>query len=36
MKSPVAKLADYDPIDGQVQWAGVDDTYFGMVRVPPR
>ena len=36
LKSPVAKPANYDPIDGQVQWAGVDDTYFGMVAVPPR
>src|SRR5437763_2490243 len=34
MKSPVMKPADHEPIDGQVQWAGVDDTYFGMVAVP--
>lgn len=33
LKTPVAKPADHDPIDGQVQWAGVDDTYFGMVAV---
>src|SRR5438552_11872973 len=36
MKSPVMKPADHEPIDGQVQWAGVDDTYFGMVAVPAR
>jgi len=35
-KSPVPKPADRDPIDGQVQWAGVDDTYFGMVAVPSK
>lgn len=33
MKTPVAKPADRDPIDGPVQWAGVDDTYFGMVAI---
>ncbi len=36
LKTPVAKPADRDPIDGQVQWAGVDDTYFGMVAVPSK
>ncbi len=35
-KTPVAKPADHESIDGQVQWAGVDDTYFGMVAVPSR
>ncbi len=34
LKTPVTKSPDRDPIDGQVQWAGVDDTYFGMVAVP--
>jgi YidC/Oxa1 family membrane protein insertase len=33
MKTPIIKPTDRDPIDGQVQWAGVDDTYFGMVAV---
>jgi len=33
MKSPVPKPVDQEVIDGQVQWAGVDDTYFGMVAV---
>lgn len=36
VKSPVSKPADRDPIDGQVQWAGIDDTYFSMVAVPSR
>jgi YidC/Oxa1 family membrane protein insertase len=36
LKSPVAKPADRDPIDGPVQWAGVDDTYFGMIAVPAK
>src|SRR5438477_1175460 len=36
LKSPVTKPADRDAIDGQVQWAGVDDTYFSMVAVPAR
>jgi YidC/Oxa1 family membrane protein insertase len=35
-KTPVAKPPDHESIDGQVQWAGVDDTYFGMVAVPSR
>ena len=33
MKTPIAKPADRDPIDGAVQWAGLDDTYFGMVAI---
>ncbi len=33
LKSPVAKPADQEIIDGQFYWAGVDDTYFGMVAV---
>ncbi|MFN2577186.1 MAG: membrane protein insertase YidC [Pyrinomonadaceae bacterium] len=36
LKSPVLKPADRDTIDGQVQWAGEDDTYFSMVAVPSR
>jgi YidC/Oxa1 family membrane protein insertase len=36
MKSPVMKPADRDAIDGPVQWAGVDDTYFSMVAVPAK
>ena len=34
LKTPVTKPADRESIDGQVQWAGVDDTYFAMVVVP--
>lgn len=36
LKSPTMKPADHDVIDGPVQWAGVDDTYFAMVAVPAR
>lgn len=36
LKTPVTKPADRDAIDGAVQWAGVDDTYFSMVAVPAR
>jgi len=36
LKSPDLKPVDRDAIDGQVQWAGVDDTYFGMAAVPAR
>jgi len=36
VKSPVTKPVDHDAIDGQLQWAGVDDTYFSMVAVPAR
>jgi YidC/Oxa1 family membrane protein insertase len=36
VKSPTLKPADRDAIDGPVQWAGVDDTYFAMVAAPPR
>jgi YidC/Oxa1 family membrane protein insertase len=36
LKSPVPKPANRESIDGQVQWAGVDDTYFSMVAVPSR
>jgi YidC/Oxa1 family membrane protein insertase len=36
LKSVVTKPADREAIDGQVQWAGVDDTYFGMIAIPAR
>jgi len=36
LKSPTLKPVDRDTIDGPVQWAGVDDTYFAMVAVPSR
>jgi YidC/Oxa1 family membrane protein insertase len=36
LKSPSMKPVDQDAIDGQVHWAGVDDTYFAMVAVPAR
>lgn len=36
LKAPVTKPVDRDAIDGAVQWAGVDDTYFSMVAVPAR
>ena len=36
LKSPTMKPPDRDTIDGQVHWAGVDDTYFAMVAVPAR
>ena len=36
LKSPTTKPVDRDAIDGPVQWAGVDDTYFAMVAVPAR
>ncbi len=36
IKSVVTKPADRETFDGQVQWAGVDDTYFGMIAVPAK
>jgi len=36
LKEPVAKPADRETVEGQVQWAGVDDTYFSMVAVPAK
>jgi YidC/Oxa1 family membrane protein insertase len=36
IKSVVNKPPDRETIDGGVQWAGVDDTYFGMIAVPAR
>jgi len=36
IKPVVTKLPDRETFDGQVQWAGVDDTYFGMIAVPAK
>ncbi len=36
LKAPVTKPADHDAVDGSVQWAGVGDTYFGMIAVPSK
>lgn len=36
LKPVVNKPADHELIDGPVQWAGVDDTYFGMIAVPAK
>jgi YidC/Oxa1 family membrane protein insertase len=36
IKSVVNKPPDRETIDGNVQWAGVDDTYFGMIAVPAK
>jgi YidC/Oxa1 family membrane protein insertase len=36
IKSVVNKPPDRETIDGNVQWAGVDDTYFGMIAVPTK
>src|SRR6266581_6143991 len=36
LKTPVMKPADREVIDGSVQWAGVGDTYFGMIAVPSK
>ncbi len=36
IKSVVNKPADRESLDGTVQWAGVDDTYFGMIAVPSK
>jgi YidC/Oxa1 family membrane protein insertase len=36
IKPVVTKPADRETFDGQVQWAGVDDTYFGMIAVPAK
>jgi YidC/Oxa1 family membrane protein insertase len=35
-KAPAMKPPDHEPIDGGVQWAGVGDTYFAMIAVPPK
>lgn len=36
LKSITTKPPNRNPIDGPVQWAGVGDTYFGMIAVPSR
>ncbi len=36
MKAPTMKPVDREAISGPVAWAGVDDTYFGMIAVPAR
>ena len=36
LKSAVPKPADRETVDGQIQWAGVGDTYFGMIAVPAK
>ena len=36
IKTVVPKPPDHEPIDGTVQWAGIDDTYFGMIAVPTK
>lgn len=36
VKAPVTKPHDHEPVDGQVQWAGVGDTYFGMIAAPAK
>jgi YidC/Oxa1 family membrane protein insertase len=36
LKAVQTKPVDHDPIDGQVQWAGVGDTYFAMLAVPAK
>jgi YidC/Oxa1 family membrane protein insertase len=36
LKSVVNKPPDRESIEGPVQWAGVDDTYFGMIAVPSK
>jgi YidC/Oxa1 family membrane protein insertase len=36
IKSVVNKPPDRETIDGNVQWAGVDDTYFGMIAIPSK
>jgi YidC/Oxa1 family membrane protein insertase len=36
LKAVVNKPADREIVDGGVQWAGVGDTYFAMIAVPPK
>ena len=36
LKSVVSKPVDHETVDGGVQWAGVGDTYFAMIAVPPK
>ena len=35
-KAPALKPVDHETVDGGVQWAGVGDTYFAMIAVPPK
>ncbi len=36
LKAVVNKPLDHEKVDGGVQWAGVGDTYFAMIAVPPK
>ncbi len=36
IKAVTPKPADRETIDGAIQWAGVGDTYFGMIAVPSK
>jgi len=36
LKAVVNKPVDHETVDGGVQWAGVGDTYFAMIAVPPK
>jgi YidC/Oxa1 family membrane protein insertase len=36
LKSVTPKPVDRETIDGTIQWAGVGDTYFGMIAVPSK
>jgi YidC/Oxa1 family membrane protein insertase len=36
VKAVVNKPVDHEKVDGGVQWAGVGDTYFAMIAVPPK
>ena len=36
VKAVVNKPVDHETVDGGVQWAGVGDTYFAMIAVPPK
>ena len=36
LKPVVNKPPDHEQVDGGLQWAGVGDTYFAMIAVPPK
>src|SRR5262249_15209731 len=36
LKAVPLKPVDHEVVPGTVQWAGVGDTYFGMIAVPPK
>jgi YidC/Oxa1 family membrane protein insertase len=36
LKAVVNKPTDHEKVDGGLQWAGVGDTYFAMIAVPPK